>query len=101
LLEQAAQQAKQREQEALAAADAAYTPAWRQAGLPAKPAPSAVDAAVLDGAKLLDPAAIVHQQRAQQQKEVLQPPAVFEYCNKDGDPHYLQATNNLKVCWWS
>jgi hypothetical protein len=48
---------------------------------------------------LLNPAAIVQQQRAQQQKEVLQPPAVFEYRDKGADPHYLQATNNLKVCW--
>jgi hypothetical protein len=52
---------------------------------------------LLGGSQLLDPAAIVQQQRKQQQKEVLQPPAVFEYRDKEADPHLLQATNNLKV----
>lgn len=96
-LDQAAQQAQQQDRNALAAADAAYTPAWRQAGLPAKPLQFAADLSVLAGSQLLNPVAIIQQQSALQQQEVLQPPAVSEYCDKESDPHYFQATNNLKV----
>lgn len=80
-----------------APAYAAYTPAWRTAGLPAKASQLSMDPCWLSGSQLLDPAAIMARHRAQQQKEVVQPPAMFEYCNKEGDPHYLQETGNLKV----
>eukprot|EP00879_Flechtneria_rotunda_P026777 GHRR01028601.1.p1 GENE.GHRR01028601.1~~GHRR01028601.1.p1 ORF type:complete len:433 (+),score=169.13 GHRR01028601.1:372-1670(+) len=98
LLQEAQQRAQQQEAEVLSAADAAYTPAWRQTGLPAKPLRSGSgNVRLLSEAELLDPAAIMAQQHAHQQKEVLQPAAVFEYSNQEADPHYLHATGNLKV----
>lgn len=78
-------------------AAAAYTPAWRRAGLPAKPSQLQLDDAVLSSSKLLDSAAIIARQHAQQQREVLQPPAVFAYCDKSVEPHYLQTTGNQRV----
>jgi hypothetical protein len=54
------------------------------------------DAALSDG-RLLNPAAIISQQHAYVQKEVLQPPAVFTYCDKTAAPHFLATTGNQKV----
>jgi hypothetical protein len=51
----------------------------------------------LSSSKLLNPAAVVARQQAHQQKEVLQPPAVFAYCDKSAAPHFLQTTGNRKV----
>jgi hypothetical protein len=75
----------------------AYTPAWRRTGLPSKPSQLQLDDAALSGSRLLNPAAIIARQQAHQQ-EVLQPPAVFAYCDKSAAPHFLQTTGNQKVC---
>lgn len=56
-----------------------------------------MDPSWLLGAQLLNPAAIMHKQQTQHQKQVMQPPTMFEYTNKDAEPHYLQETGNLKV----
>eukprot|EP00878_Enallax_costatus_P039913 GHUV01045852.1.p1 GENE.GHUV01045852.1~~GHUV01045852.1.p1 ORF type:complete len:288 (+),score=104.56 GHUV01045852.1:1025-1888(+) len=56
-----------------------------------------MDPSWLSGSQLLNPAAIMSKQQTQQHKEVLQPPTMFEYTNKEADPHYLQETSNLKV----
>lgn len=75
----------------------AYTPAWRRTGLPSKPSQLQLDDAALSGSRLLNPAAIIARQQAQQQKEVLQPPTVFAYCDKSAAPFFLQTTGNQKV----
>lgn len=76
---------------------AAYTPAWRRTGLPSKASQLQLDALALSSSRLLNPGAIISKQQAHQQKEVLQPPAVFAYCDKTAAPHYLQTTGNQKV----
>lgn len=76
---------------------AAFTPAWRLAGLPTKPPLMAPDAAWLAGSKLINPGAISAGLQAQQQAEVLRPPVVFEHSNTSAPPHHLQPTRALQV----
>jgi hypothetical protein len=75
----------------------AYTPGWRRTGLPSKASQLQLNDVALSDRRLLNPAAIISQQRAYVQKEVLQPPAVFTYCDKTAAPHFLATTGNQKV----
>ncbi|GBF91983.1 hypothetical protein Rsub_04707 [Raphidocelis subcapitata] len=96
-LRQARLEAEAAEAEALARADAEFTPAWRLAGLPSKPSPLRVDPAKAATAALLDPAAAHRELARRLEVAELSPPRVFEYDDDTLEPHHLQATENLKV----
>ena len=90
-------EAEEAESRALALADADFTPAWREAGLPTKPSHLELDAPLMSSARLVNPRSILGQHQGHQGREVLQPPRVYEYNDTSIDPHYVKLTATLQM----
>eukprot|EP00798_Chlamydomonas_sp_ICE-L_P024309 gene24309-9913_t len=95
-LKTADQSAKESEFKALAQADEDFTPAWRNTGLPMKPSHLRLDQSKMEGGRLVNPKSIMSQYEGLRQKEVLNPPKIYEYNDTSIEPNYLKMTNTLK-----
>ncbi|MEW5318142.1 MAG: hypothetical protein WDW38_009388 [Sanguina aurantia] len=95
-LQAAQEEAREAEARCLADADAEFTPAWRDAGLPMKPSHLRLDPSKMEGGRLVNPTTIISAYNQIKRKEVLQPPQVFEYNDTSVEPHYLRMTQGLQ-----
>ncbi|KAG1668832.1 hypothetical protein FOA52_004926 [Chlamydomonas sp. UWO 241] len=89
-------EAKEAEARALLQADAEFTPAWRNTGLPMKPSHLQLDPAKIAGARLVNPKTIMGQYQDLKSKEVLKPPHIYAYNDTSIQSNYLKTTKNLE-----
>jgi hypothetical protein len=74
----------------LADKDEQFTRFWRYCGLPKRPSHLSLDRDKFS--TLLNPMAIMEEYKRNQGREVLNPPAVFEYSDSSAAAHYLADT---------